>query len=554
MRKTTFLALPFPIRGLDETTAKRDQPPNTTREVVNMRPFDPFSGRARGGQRGGISKFNETQVSGANRIQDLNHITTVSTAAASQSQMSIRSMTGVVICDGDVYTFTSTGMTLATNGSNAFNASAPVIFSSQLFGKLYIADGTNYKYYDAATNTVSSWTATAGTLPINGSDTPRLIEVWRGRVVMSGIKSDPHNWFMSAQADAHDWDYNPDPVVETQAVAGNNSPAGLIGEPITAIIPFSEDVLLFGSDHSLWQMDGDPAAGGRIVRLSGITGVAWGRAWCTDPNGVLYFFGSRGGVYRLSGGQSLERISAKRIDARLSRVNLNTSLVRMAWNDAEMGVHVFVTPLSSIPAEHYFYDARTDSWWVDQFANVSHSPVSVHSFDGDNPDDRVLLLGGQDGYIRRWTQTGLTDDGTAVESSIMLGPLQPTGDEEGLPFLLTELQATLAEASGTVTCDVYVGDSAEDAFAVYRQRSGYWLTETGDRYLLEDGSGFWLLETQDSEFRATFDPISSIVANPRLRAYSAYVKLSHETNNEMWAMEDLQARVCVISTSLRRRF
>ncbi|TXH51854.1 MAG: hypothetical protein E6Q97_17390 [Desulfurellales bacterium] len=554
MRKTTFLALPFPIRGLDETTAKRDQPPNTTRDVSNMRPFDPFSGRARGGQRGGISKFNGSVVGSSNRIQDLNHITTVSTAADSQSQTSIRTVTGVAICDGDVYRFTTSVMAAVTNGTNACNASAPVIFSAQLFGKLYIADGVNYKYYDVATDAVAAWTATSGTLPINGSDTPRLIEVWRGRVVMSGIKSDPHNWFMSAQADAHDWDYNPNPVVETQAVAGNNSPAGLIGEPITAIIPFSEDVLLFGSDHSLWQMDGDPAAGGRIIRLSGITGVAWGRAWCTDPNGVLYFFGARGGVYRLSGGQTLERISAKRIDARLARVNLNTSLVRLAWNDAEMGVHVFITPLTNLPADHYFYDARTDSWWMDQFSNTSHSPVSVHSFDGDDPDDRVLLLGGQDGYIRKWTQTGLTDDGTAVSSSVVIGPIQPSEDQEGLPFLLTELQVTLAEDSGSVTCEVFIGDSAEDALAVYRRRSGYWLTEGGDRYLLEDGSGFWLLETDESDFTATFDPITSIVANPRLRAYAAYVKLSQDTNNEMWAMEDLQARVCVISTSLRRRF
>ena len=34
-------------------------------------------------------------------------------------------------------------------------------------------------------------------------------------------------------------------------------------------------------------MTGDPAAGGRLDRVSGITGIAFGRPWCTDPAGVL---------------------------------------------------------------------------------------------------------------------------------------------------------------------------------------------------------------------------------------------------------------------------
>ena len=49
--------LMFPFGGLNDAEALTDQPNATTTEAVNVRPFDPVTGRRRGAQRAGLSKF-----------------------------------------------------------------------------------------------------------------------------------------------------------------------------------------------------------------------------------------------------------------------------------------------------------------------------------------------------------------------------------------------------------------------------------------------------------------------------------------------------------------
>src|SRR5581483_8833081 len=131
---------------------------------------------------------------------------------------------------------------------------------------------------------------------------PRLLCAWRNRMVLSGLPADPQDYFMSAAGDATDYDYNPAPSVETQAVAGNLTPAGLVPDTVTALVPYSDDVLIFGCDSHVYQMTGDPMAGGRIDLVSDGTGMAWGNAWCKAPDGTVYFMGSRGRVYQMAPG------------------------------------------------------------------------------------------------------------------------------------------------------------------------------------------------------------------------------------------------------------
>ena len=96
----------------------------------------------------------------------------------------------------------------------------------------------------------------------------------------------------------------------TIAVAGNNSDAGELGDIINCLIPYSDDILIFGGDAAIWLMRGDPMDGGQIDLLTDSVGMAWGRPWCRDPYGVIYFFGSRGGVYQLDpSGRAPTRIS-----------------------------------------------------------------------------------------------------------------------------------------------------------------------------------------------------------------------------------------------------
>jgi len=59
------MRVPFPIAGLHRGLPAKDQPQQTSFDLVNVRPYDVTSERIRGGQRPGITKAYTTQISGA---------------------------------------------------------------------------------------------------------------------------------------------------------------------------------------------------------------------------------------------------------------------------------------------------------------------------------------------------------------------------------------------------------------------------------------------------------------------------------------------------------
>ena len=67
----TPIRIPFPMQGLNEDTALTDQPSMSSPDLQNVRAYDPETGRARGGQRPGLSKYLSTQVNGSRGVQCL---------------------------------------------------------------------------------------------------------------------------------------------------------------------------------------------------------------------------------------------------------------------------------------------------------------------------------------------------------------------------------------------------------------------------------------------------------------------------------------------------
>jgi hypothetical protein len=47
----------FPLQGLDKGRATTEQPIQTTPDSLNVRPFDTYDKRLRGGQRPGLAKW-----------------------------------------------------------------------------------------------------------------------------------------------------------------------------------------------------------------------------------------------------------------------------------------------------------------------------------------------------------------------------------------------------------------------------------------------------------------------------------------------------------------
>lgn len=485
--------LHFPKAGLHVATGLGKQPARpayagryarTTAAAVNVRAFDK-RGRNRGGSRPGLVRYFPDPVVADWMIQELTTFTTVGDppGGTMQGSQSGRVVFIVTVSQGNVYAASPDDLTWHAPTNNTGDT-PPLNFvglmqSSPNNQKLYFADGTNAVYYDPHTDTVETWVASVGTLPVDSAtNRPRLICTYRGRTVQSGLLLDSQNWFMSRVSDPTDWEYGATPD-GTEAVAGNNSPLGLIGDVITALIPVSDDVMLFGGDSSIYRMRGDPASGGQIDLVTRSVGVAWGQAWCQGPDGTVYFMSNKAGVYAMPPEGQPVRIS-QAIDPLLNEINTGTSGVRLMWNDAEQGFYLFVSPLQE-PGEttHYFYDARNGAWFPVSFGDTDFDPLTCVVIDGNDPEDRVAVIGSWDGYVRAFDPAALTDDGVNIESEVWIGPLlTPTLDE----VTLQEIQGVLADDSGDVTWEVYVGDTAEAALASTAVETG---TLSGGRNFTE---------------------------------------------------------------------
>jgi hypothetical protein len=523
----TMKDMTFPTKGIDVSAGFTQQRSGTTPAGLNVRAFEPGTNRSRGGQRSGLSKLATTQVNGLNFIQELFTLVGVGyppPGGTVQTSSSGRIVTLVAISAGNVFVL-NPGQTTWTAAINTTAFSPPfntagVIRSAANNQKLWIADGTHYSYYDPSINSVVPWVASQGVLPVDDlGNAPRLICTWRGRTVVSGLIDDPQNWFMSAVADPTNWNYFPTPIVPTQAVAGNDSPLGLVGDVVTSLVPYSDDVLIVGGDHTLYQFNGDPMSGGQIDLISDAIGMAWGNAWCKDPYGNLYFVSNRTGIYMMNPqeGGAPQRIS-QAIEQLLSPVDTGANTIRLIWDDRFQGLHVFITPTSVQSATtHYFYEQRTGGWWQDQFALNSLNPLTVTVFDGNLPGDRRPLIGSWDGYVRLVDPTASTDDGTPITSQVMIGPLL-TGDMDEV--LLKDLQAILGATSGQVSYKVFIGSTPEIALTNTPVVTGIWA--------------------------AGRNPLSFV----RRSGHAVYVEI---TATSAWAMEAIRARIA-LGGKVRQRY
>jgi len=449
-----------------------------------------------------------------------------------QNSLAVRQTKQLAVAGGVVKEFDSLQWyDLASGGGTTGNPSlAPdrdVIFSAQLGSRLYFADGINEKYYDPSDGELKAWTTSAGTLPQdNKGRKPTLIENWRDRIVMAGVLGDPHEYYMSKSGDATDWNYTPTTVTNTQATSGVNSPAGRSPDVIRAIIPLNDDVLIWGCDQSIWAMTGDPMEEGRIDNIVDGVGMPWGRPWCKDMTGSFYFFGSKGGVYRGAVGQGIQKITVGSIEERMNDIDLDKNIIRLLWNERDQGVHVYVTPLNSYTATtHYFYDIRANAWWLDKFEATSsnqyiHNPKEVHVFDGLDPDDRVVLMGGWDGFVRKWDLSSSNDDGNAIDSYVYFGPL--VSENLGL-IKLKELRVQLGKNSSNVTASVFTGDNAEDAYA---QTSAH--------------------------FTSTFTAGRNVSERRRATSHAMYLKMGNNTVDQRWTLERAEADIALTARKFAR--
>lgn len=396
--------------------------------------------------------------------------------SVTQTDSAFRTQQLVGVSGGNIVNFSTSALGAPTNGLGALDSTARYVQSATLFEKVYFVDGINNKVWspdDGSSigtddGTVTEWLGTK-----TGSFVPkrcRLIAQWRGRMVLAGDPEDPQNWHMSAVEDPNDFNNAPDIPNARQAISGVNARAGRCPDIINCIIPYSDDLLLFGGDKSIWRMTGDPMAGGQFDQISDETGIAFGKPYTMDPNGVLYFYGTRGSVYRWVPGEATpDRLSLYSIDRRLQDIDQSTYFIRMAWSVRDEGLHVFQCPYNEgspggTAVQHWFWESKTESWWEDQFASTGVQPTAVMIIDGDQASDRRILLGGEDGRVRYFDSAATDDDSnettSAIDSYVTIGPLVPRHTEGQVIYQHPEVW--LANDLGGAHLTMLGGDEPED--------------------------------------------------------------------------------------------
>lgn len=536
-----ILTLHFPKAGIDKAQAFGKQPARviaggeyarTSRHLMNVRNFDPRTKRSRGAMRSGIRKYLEQRVP---TVVDpeaiITHLNLLVTAGDPMQASSFgRVVSVVVVCEGEVYRLLpgATTYEAATNLTGNVPAMNEIglIRSAANSQKLWMIDGVNNCVYDPATNELRTWSTTAGTLPIDSEGNyGTIICNWRGRICIAGVEGNPQVIFMSKVGDPTNWEYFVTPPSSIDAVAGDLSGSfGLIGDVITALIPYNDDTLIVGCDHEIHILRGDPNDGGQNDLVTTAIGMAYGLPWCMGPLGEVYFFSNRCGVYVMVPGMQPKNISGG-IEDELQRINTGTMGVALGWDDKFKGLYLFISPLED-PGEgqNYYWDQRNQAWFRDKFKNPKHNPLCCVTFDGNEPEDRTLLIGSWDGYVRTIDPDASDDDGEAIESEVWIGPLL-TKDLDDVT--LRSLQAVLGDESGEVACDIFAGETAESAISA---------AATG-------GAG----RRNDEDI--LFEPARNLSSRVKIADHAIYVRLKSAV---YWCMESIRA-ITTLNGKKRRR-
>jgi hypothetical protein len=165
-----------------------------------------------------------------------------------------------------------------------------------------------------------------------------------------------------------------------------------------------------------------------------------------------------------------ERISYGSVERSLQEIDLSAVYVRLEWNYEDEALHIFFMPYGAVTVayEHYVWEQKSDAWWRDSYqdaAALSHQPTAVGVIDGDDPDDRRMIIGAGgnaslssgDGYLFAWDRDKSNDDGVPIFSQILMGPFASSTDE----VRLTSMTAVLAQDQGPATFRLFVTPTAD---------------------------------------------------------------------------------------------
>lgn len=310
-------------------------------------------------------------------------------------------------------------------------------------------------------------TTTYGTMPADAT----IAVLYRGRIVLSGNKYYPYQWWMSKLGDP--WDYATTGTTAISAVAGGSSDAGELGDVVIALIPYKDDYLIFGCASTMWYLAGDPMEGGVINELDLTVGIFGPRAWCFDGSGNMYFWGTNG-IYKTTIPGTPECINEIRLPNLINDEGADptTHRITMAYDRRRTGILVCITKMSDGTNSNWWYDLRSGGFFPESYPEEC-AAYSLFHYAATNNSYKELLFGCRDGYIRKFDTAAKSDDigasDEAINSYVILGPISLSEDPDRygkltLPNLITAGGASDGSQSDSnnVAYKIFTADTAEE--------------------------------------------------------------------------------------------
>ena len=494
MPRTRTVPLRFPVGGVTRRHGYADQPQPPTPSALNVWPGERSTGRTRGGVRSGLSSLGSISADpygwcdcvyndgGAQRRVAVVHASGTSTSAAGSSWTSvITTDPGTDFCSCAVYLST-----------------------------LYMARGGGTTLYQALSGTGAGTALSnggGGTAPTNcGIIISALDRLW-----LAGDTSNPNNVYACRIGDPPDWDYAAVDQGGAYAINGTN---GVLNGAVTSLIHHGDNCIIVGYRDAMDAIVGNPRAGGSKRTINQMHGPVSQTAWCKDEINNTWFL-SRAGLYKIasgciSDGSNIQSVSRERLPASLHGIDPGGGdRVSLGYDLENRGLHIYVDKATGTD-EYWFYDTNDGGFWPMEFPTTMHLACILPPVMGATTSS--LLAINSSGSVYQFSDTQTTDNGTAIDSHLYLGPI-PLGSptEDGI---LQEVQAALASTSGNLAWSVYAGQSAEEAY-----NDTPWFT--GQNWTIAG-----LNHTQ----------------HPQVRGHACYLKLE-DVSGSRWSFEEINCTV-----------
>lgn len=348
----------------------------------------------------------------------------------------------------------------------AFDVNTRFIDWCEAFGKLFFVDGNAPKFYDPFTSLLGAWRArSSGEIPKR----PQFIARSANRIFLGGFKDFPERAVACTAGDAFGWDFDPpgESPLATAAWRSDLSPLGDSPDVMTGMMAARDDLLYILGARNVFLVRGDPLQGGRFDQVTKGVGGAYGRASCVTPDGRFWWITNEAELYFMPIGASegYARNVSFSISKRLQdAIDFSVSRPELVYDPRMKRLHVYLFPVGvgNTLVRHFVVSllGQQPRFWEESYGLAGIQPTAAYVRDGDTGNDRRMLYGSRDGYVREWSASAASDDGTRIDSEFLIGPLHDpaSGDEA----IVENVRVQLARAQGGARVELYATDEPED--------------------------------------------------------------------------------------------